>query len=908
MENDGIHIINARTNNLKSVTLTIPRNNLTVITGVSGSGKSSLAFETLYAEGQRRYVESLSAYARQFLGRMKKPDVDKITGLPPAIAIEQHTASNNVRSTVGTTTEIYFYLKLLFARCGKTFSPISGQEVHKHTVTDVIESIKQQPIGTKVMLLCPIVLKGRTFSEQLHAWEIEGFSRLLQLSTKQVVNFSEATDNVDDYTLLIDRIVTNGEQSTLNRCIDSVQTAFYEGQGRCMLLLNGIDLRMFSTHYEADGIHFLEPTEHLFDFNNPLGACPTCKGLGIIEGIDEDLVIPDKSKSLYEQAIACWRSDTFQSWNQDVLTNAPQYGIPIHTPYYQLTDEQKRLLWTGTNTFQGLNQFFEHLKAEHKIQNQFLLSRYQGKTQCPDCHGTRLRPEAGYVLVNGTNIQTLSGKTVEELLQWLQSWDIPADIQAVAVPIVKELTNRLQCMQDVGLSYLTLDRLTGTLSGGETQRINLAKSLGSSLVGALYVLDEPSIGLHPVDTERLISVLKKLRDLGNTIVVVEHDEEIIATADYIVEIGPAAGTHGGEIVYAGLPKPSLYHYTFPTQRPLTANYIELRNACEHNLQNLTIRIPLNAFTVITGVSGSGKSTLIGKVLYPTLQHYFDGEKIPFLSGSMHLLQDVEYINQKPLSKSTRSNPVTYLKAFDDIRELFALQPLAVQQGFTPVQFSFNTPGGRCEECQGAGTITIEMQFMADLVLECEQCHGKRYKKDILEVEFDGKNIYDILELTVDDALDFFGRKREQPKDWTLLCQRIVRRLQPLHDVGIGYVKLGQASSTLSGGEAQRVKLASFLADQSDKPTLFIFDEPTTGLHHNDITTLLNTFDRLIQHGHTIVVIEHNPQVILHADYVIDLGPGGGVHGGQVVFQGTITQLLQCPQSVTGHCIQTLIAQ
>ncbi len=923
MVDASIDIIGAKTNNLKNVNATIPRNKLVVVTGVSGSGKSSLAFDTLYAEGQRRYVESLSAYARQFLGRMQKPDVEKITGIPPAIAIEQKVAMRSARSTVGTSTEIFFYLKLLFARVGKTFSPKSGIEVRKHTIKDVLDAISQQPLGTKIMLLAPIVLNGRTLDEQLHVWIAEGFSRLVRVNDLQkkdcevvdisLVHSQQNTDK-DSLFLLVDRVVANGEQSTLNRCMDSVQTAFYEGSGKCFLLLNNEQIVPFSTDFEADGITFIEPTEHLFDFNNPLGACHTCKGIGTIEGIDEDLVIPDKSLSVFEDAIACWRGEATKQWKEELIKNASKFKFPIHTPFYKLSDEQKQLLWKGNEYFQGLNDFFKVLQEQRtqKIQYLFLLSRFQGKSVCPDCGGGRLRKEATYVLVNGTNIVQLSQMSIDDLASWLENLHLKGNDGQIARPLIKEILSRVHFMQHVGLGYLSLSRLTSSLSGGEAQRINIAKSLGNNLVGSLYVLDEPSIGLHPIDTQHLIEVLQQLRDLGNTIVVVEHDEEIIQAADYILEIGPKAGTHGGEIVYQGKPKKDKFSYHFATKKRPLNNYITLSGACENNLKNLTVHIPLNAMTVVTGVSGSGKSTLIGEVFYPAMRRYFDSDtnsSFSNLSGSLHLVNGVEYVTQKPLSKSSRSNPVTYLKAFDDIRALFALQPLALQMGFTPAHFSFNAPGGRCEECQGAGTITIEMQFMADLVLECEHCHGKRFKKDVLEVLYKEKSIYDILEMTVDEAIAFFTQNSHldstQTAEMAKLCGRIAKRLQPLQDVGIGYVKLGQSSSTLSGGEAQRVKLASFLAEENTKPTIFIFDEPTIGLHSSDVQVLMKTFDNLISRGHTLIIIEHNPIVILQADYVIDLGLGGGKNGGEVVFAGTVADLLKDKKSITGQCLKKI---
>ena len=910
MAEDVIHIQGARTHNLKNITVDIPRNKLVVITGVSGSGKSSLAFDTLFAEGQRRYVESLSAYARQFLGRMQKPDVDSIDGIPPAIAIEQKVTTRNPRSTVGTSTEIYDYLKLLFARAGHTISPVSGQEVKRHTIQDVVTCLSQQPIGAKVLLLAPIVNDNQSLTDKLNIWQQQGFSRLYHLNDDNTgdilrisANIPTATDNT---YLLIDRIVADGEQATLNRFADSVQTAFYEGKGECMLHVIIPDtqttLYTFSERFEADGITFVEPTEHLFDFNNPLGACPTCGGFGNVIGIDPDLVVPDKSLSIYEGAIACWRGEKMSQWNDALVYSADKFDFPIHTPFYALTHEQKQLIWTGNEYFHGLNDFFHELEDKQyaKIQYRVMLSRYRGKATCPTCGGLRLRKEAGYVFVGGKSIFDIIQMPVSRLIEWFKALQL-SDTETLAVQqLLIEIRSRLHFLQDVGLGYLTLNRTSGTLSGGESQRITLAKSLGSSLVGSLYILDEPSIGLHPRDTQRLIHVLKQLRDLGNTIVVVEHDEEIQQAADYIIEIGPEAGRHGGEVVYAGPPQTGQYTYSIPSYRRPWNNYIEVIGASENNLKNLDVRFPLNVMTVVTGVSGSGKSSLVSKVLYPALKKHYGGiaeqhtGDFGSLRGSLHLLQNVEYIDQNPLSKSSRSNPVTYLKAYDEIRRLFAEQQLSHQLGFTPAHFSFNTPGGRCEECQGEGTITIEMQFMADIVMECDQCHGKRFKQDILDVQYRGKNIYDILEMTINQAIEFFS---EDPE-----CKKIVARLKPLQDVGIGYVKLGQPGSTLSGGESQRVKLASFLAQENAAPTLFIFDEPTTGLHHRDIDVLLKALNALISRGHTVLIIEHNPAVILAADHVIDLGKEGGDEGGYIVATGTPEQIMQCPDSYTGQAL------
>lgn len=935
MNEDVIHIHRARTHNLKDITVDIPRNKLVVISGVSGSGKSSLAFDTLFAEGQRRYVESLSAYARQFLGRMQKPDVDLIDGIPPAIAIEQKVTNRNPRSTVGTVTEIYEYLKLLYARAGKTISPITGQEVKRHSIHDVVECLRQLPIGAKVMLLSPIVAEN--IKQQLTIWQQQGFSRLYRRDTEGIskVLRIDSTTEVDEYTyLLVDRIVADGEPSTLNRFADSVQTAFFEGKGECTLAIspaavlspNGkgdvlaggegsqassgggntavtsaeTKIITFSQRFEADGITFVEPTEHLFDFNNPLGACPTCGGYGNVIGIDPDLVVPDKTKTIYEGAIACWRGEKMSQWNDALIYAADKFDFPIHTPFYALTNEQKQLLWLGNEYFHGLNDFFHELDSKQyaKIQYRVMLSRYRGKAICPDCLGKRLRKEAEYVLVGGKSITELCQIPITQLADWFEHLQMP---EAFA-PLLIEIRSRLQFMLDVGLGYLTLSRMSATLSGGEGQRINLAKSLGSSLVGSLYVLDEPSIGLHPRDTQRLIHVLKQLRDLGNTIVVVEHDDEIQKAADYTIEIGPKAGRHGGEVVYAGAPKIEKFTYAIPPIRRSWNNYIEVIGATENNLKNINVRFPLNVMTVVTGVSGSGKSSLISKVFYPALKKHYGGiaertGDFGSLRGSLHLIHNVEFVDQNPLTKSSRSNPVTYLKAYDEIRKLYAEQQLSKQMGFTPAHFSFNTVGGRCEACQGEGMVTIEMQFMADITLECEHCHGKRFKQEVLDVLYREKSIYDILEMTVNQAIEFFSEDTA--------CKKIVNRLRPLQDVGIGYVKLGQAGSTLSGGERQRVKLASFLAQENASPTLFIFDEPTTGLHHHDVTTLLKALNALISRGHTVLIIEHNPSVILSADHIIDLGKEGGDEGGYIVAEGTPEDIMQCKDSYTGKALNDL---
>ena len=910
MNEDIIHIHRARTHNLKDITVDIPRNKLVVISGVSGSGKSSLAFDTLFAEGQRRYVESLSSYARQFLGRMQKPDVDFIEGIPPAIAIEQKVTNRNPRSTVGTVTEIHEYLKLLYARAGQTISPVSGLEVKRHSIHDVVECLRQLPVGSLVMLLSPIVADN--IEQQLAIWKQQGFARLYRINEDGTGETIRLASNPADYNisshntyLLVDRLVADGELETQNRFADSVQTAFYEGKGECKLSIqppeNGETyIKVFSERFEADGITFIEPNEHLFDFNNPLGACPTCGGYGNVIGIDPDLVVPDKTKSIYEGAIACWRGEKMNKWNEALIYSAHLFDFPIHTPYYELSAEQKQLLWLGNEYFHGLNDFFHELESKQyaKIQYRVMLSRYRGKAVCPDCQGKRLRKEAQYVLLQGKSITELNQIPIDSLRLIVDSWKL----DEAFTPLVSEIRSRLQFMHDVGLGYLTLNRMSSTLSGGEGQRINLAKSLGSSLVGSLYVLDEPSIGLHPRDTQRLIHVLKQLRDLGNTIVVVEHDDEIQKAADYTIEIGPEAGRHGGEVVYAGPPKIEKFTYNIPPYRRTWNNYIEVVGATENNLKNINVRFPLNVMTVVTGVSGSGKSSLITKVLYPALKKHYGGiaertGDFGSLRGSLHMISNVEFVDQNPLTKSSRSNPVTYLKAYDEIRRLYAEQQLSKQMGFTPSHFSFNTPGGRCEACQGEGKITIEMQFMADVILECEHCKGKRFKQDILDVLYREKNIYDILEMTVNQAIDFFSEDSA--------CKKIVSRLQPLQDVGIGYVKLGQAGSTLSGGESQRVKLASFLSQENTQPTLFIFDEPTTGLHHHDVVVLLKAINALISRGNSVLVIEHNPSVILAADHIIDLGPEGGDEGGQIVAEGSPEQLMLCTNSYTGKALNDL---
>ena len=933
----NIIIKGARVHNLKNIDVEIPRNQLVVITGLSGSGKSSLAFDTLYAEGQRRYVESLSAYARQFLGRMSKPEVDYIKGIPPAIAIEQKVNTRNPRSTVGTSTEIYEYLKLLYARIGKTYSPVSGQLVKKHEAEDVVEAAMRYPDGTRLIVLIPInVPAGRTLAAQLQNLQQQGYSRVEVAG--DMLRIQEAIDRADGLGadakvhLVIDRFVVEHTQAAISRLTDSVETAFNEGDGNCLLEVlaeDGTKRLRFSKMFEADGIRFETPTVHTFSFNSPIGACPVCEGFGRVIGIDENLVVPDKSLSVYDDAVACWRGEVMGEWKRQLVRVADRIGFPIHKPYYELTDAQRRLLWTGNEHFEGINAFFKYLEAnQYKIQYRVMLARYRGKTVCPACHGSRLKQEAAYIRVGGKPITELVLMPVDRLHDFFEHLALDEHDAAVARRLLTEIRNRIDFLRNVGLGYLTLNRLSNSLSGGESQRINLATSLGSSLVGSLYILDEPSIGLHPRDTERLIRVLKQLRDLGNTVVVVEHDEAIMRAADYLIDIGPKAGRLGGEVVFEGTPAGvaqlssdqvqvrtersytlkyllGLEQIPLPAVRRRWSNYIELTGVRENNLKNLDVRFPLNVMTVVTGVSGSGKSSLLKGVLYPALKRFYNSTaertgQFGALLGSTHLVKGVELVDQNPIGYSTRSNPVTYIKAYDEIRRLFADQPLARQMGYTPAHFSFNTAGGRCEECQGEGTVTVEMQFMADLVLECEHCHGKRFKPDILEVTYRGANIYDVLEMTVNQAMEFFAQGTEA------IERRIVRKLKPLQDVGLGYVKLGQSSSTLSGGESQRVKLASILAAEKSEPTIFIFDEPTTGLHFHDIKTLLRAFDDLIAKGHTLLIIEHNPDVIKCADHVIDMGLEGGEGGGNIVFEGTPEDLVHCESSYTGQFLKGLM--
>ena len=915
---DFISISGASLHNLKNLSVKIPRNKLVVLTGLSGSGKSSLAFDTLYAEGQRRYVESLSSYARQFLGKLNKPKVTSIKGISPAIAIEQKVNSTNPRSTVGTTTEIYDYLKLLYARIGKTYSPISGDEVKKDTVTDVLDMIKNMEAGTKLLLLSPIQLdENKDISTIINILRQQGFSRLMvNNKTIRIENFVEAEDQ--EIWLIVDRIVVQHDEDFLNRVADSVQTAFYEGKGECVIEpLDTGNRKKFSNKFEKDGQTFLEPNVHFFSFNNPYGACKVCEGYGNIIGIDEDLVIPNTSLSIYDDAILPWKSDSFRSYKEDLVLNAYKFDFPIHKPVFELTEEQYQLLWNGNHHFRGLHDFFKHLEEKsYKIQYRVMLSRYRGKTKCTTCDGKRLRPEATYVKVHGKDITELVDLPVDEVLDFFNSLVLTPSENAIAKRLLIEIRNRLEFLNDVGLNYLSLNRNSNTLSGGESQRINLATSLGSSLVGSMYILDEPSIGLHSRDTERLIKVLFKLRDLGNTVIVVEHDEDIIKVADHIIDIGPEAGSFGGELVAEGdfdkiLSSDSLtanylngkLKIEIPAKRRVSKKFIEVIGARANNLKNIDVKIPLNSLTMITGVSGSGKSTLIRNILYPALQkeiHKY-GEKpgqFSEITGDISSLQNIEFINQNPIGRSSRSNPVTYIKAYDDIRGLYTDQKLSKLRGYKAKFFSFNVDGGRCDTCKGEGEVTIEMQFMADVHLECETCKGKRFKKEVLEISYEGKNINDILETTVDEAIQFFSEHGQH---------KIVSKLMPLQDVGLGYVQLGQASSTLSGGEAQRIKLASFLVKGSSKEkTLFIFDEPSTGLHFHDINKLLKSFNALIDKGHSIIVIEHNLDLIKCADYIIDLGPEGGKLGGHIVGQGLPEELINNDQSYTAKYLKEKI--
>ncbi len=923
---DDIVVKGAKVNNLKNVDVTVPRGKLVVITGLSGSGKSSLAFDTLYAEGQRRYVESLSAYARQFLGKMPKPEADFIRGLPPAIAIEQKVNTRNPRSTVGTSTEIYDYIRLLFGRVGHTYSPVSGLEVKKHSVADVIAAAAAYPAGTRLAVVAPLkVPEGRDLAAHLEILSKGGYSRLYRdgkfYGFDELLASGRAPAADDGYELLIDRMAVSDDADELSRLADSTETAFFEGDDAMVLVAwgaDGLHRHEFSKRFEADGIKFIEPSDMLFNFNNPYGACPCCEGFGKSLGIDERLVIPNPALSVFEGAVECWKGEKMSQWKKDFIHAASQVGFPVHKPYADLSQFEKDQLWHGVGGFKGIDGFFKMVEEnQYKIQYRVMMSRYRGKTLCPECHGGRLRKEATYVKVGGKGIAELVGMPISELRDWFGNLQLGSYDAAVAKRLLAEINSRLGFLVDVGLEYLTLDRLSSTLSGGESQRINLATSLGSSLIGSLYILDEPSIGLHSRDTAKLIGVLRSLRELGNTVVVVEHDEEIMEAADWIIDVGPKAGRLGGEIVFEGtladLPSAS-ESYTakyltgemkipVPGQRRKWSSYIEVCGAREHNLKNIDVKFPLGVLTVVTGVSGSGKSTLVRDVLYRALLRQLGlASDAPGafqkLAGDVRRIGGVEFVDQNPIGKSSRSNPATYLKAYDEIRALFAAQQGAKQMGFTPAYFSFNAEGGRCEECKGEGKITIEMQFMADITIPCEACGGKRFKRDVLEVEYRGKNIYDVLEMTVSQAIEFF------PEDSSTHTAKIVKRLKPLQDVGLGYIKLGQSSSTLSGGENQRVKLAYFLAMEVAQPTLFIFDEPTTGLHFHDINLLMDSFNRLIMKGHTVLIIEHNLDVVKAADHVIDLGPEGGEAGGSLVVAGTPEAVAECDESYTGRFLKS----
>ncbi len=912
----NIIIKGAQVHNLKNVDVAIPRNKLVVITGLSGSGKSSLAFDTLYAEGQRRYVESLSSYARQFLGRLDKPKVEYIKGIAPAIAIEQKVNTTNARSTVGTSTEIYDYIKLLYARVGRTFSPISSQEVKKHTVTDVVSDVKKLKLDSKWLLLAPIHLeKGRKLEDKLNILLQQGFARILV--DGEMVRLDDLPKNLSEKEifLIIDRIVVKAEEEFYNRLADAIQTAFFEGKGICYLQeLNSEKRFSYSNNFELDGISFLEPNVHLFSFNNPYGACPVCEGYGNIIGIDAELVVPNTSLSIFENAIFPWRGESMSWYRDELVKNAYKFDFPIHKPFFELSEEQKEVIWTGNQYFQGLNDFFKELEEKnYKIQNRVMLSRYRGKTKCTSCKGKRLREEASYVKINGKTVSDLVDLPIRHLVGFFKNIELNEYEKQIAKRLLIEINNRLSFLTEVGLDYLTLNRNSATLSGGESQRINLATSLGSSLVGSMYILDEPSIGLHPKDTERLIKVLLSLRDLGNTVIVVEHDEDIMKAADMIIDIGPEAGTHGGNLVAQGtyneiLQSDSLtsqylngnLEISVPKKRRPFKNQIEIKGARENNLQNIDVGFPLDVLTVITGVSGSGKSTLVKKILFPAMQKKLDnaGEKagqFTEMTGSFSHIKHIEYVDQNPIGRSSRSNPVTYIKAYDDIRDLYAKEKLSKVRGYQAKHFSFNVDGGRCESCKGEGTINVEMVFMADVQLHCETCNGKRFKKEVLEVLFEGKNINDILNMTIDDAIVFFAEHKQT---------KITQKLQPLQDVGLGYVQLGQSSSTLSGGEAQRIKLASFLVKGATKDkALFVFDEPTTGLHFHDIKKLLASFDALIEKGHSIIVIEHNLDLIKCADWIIDLGPEGGENGGQLLGAGTPEDVVKIKKSITASYLK-----
>jgi excinuclease ABC subunit A len=921
----NIIIKGARVNNLKNIDVEIPRNKFVVITGLSGSGKSSLAFDTLYAEGQRRYVESLSAYARQFLGKMSKPETDYIKGIPPAIAIEQKVNTRNPRSTVGTSTEVYDYLRMLFARIGKTISPVSGEIVHKHQVSDVVDEMLRYPEGTRISLLTKIQASvSRNVCEQLAVRIKEGFSRVEinnQIYRIDEVIKEEELINKNEIYLLIDRLTASHDPQTISRFSDSVETAFFEGNGYCIIRIYLSDAKIitkeFSRKFEADGLEFEEPSDLMFNFNSPAGACPTCEGFGKVMGISEDLVIPNQTLSIYDDAVVCWRGEKMDEWKQNFIRKADKYKFPIHRSYCELTQEQKNLLWRGNNELKGIDDFFKFVDENlYKIQYRVMLARYRGKTICPACRGGRLKPQALHVKIGNKTIADLVTMPIRCLKDFFENLQLDEFDAQIGKRLLIEIKTRLQFLNDVGLNYLTLNRLSSTLSGGESQRINLSTSLGSSLVGSLYILDEPSIGLHSKDTNLLIKVLRQLQELGNTVVVVEHDEEIIRAADYIIDIGPDAGQWGGKVVYQGemdkLDMSSESHTVgyltgrekieVPKQRRKWNNYIEIKGARENNLKNIDVRFPLNVITVVTGVSGSGKSSLVRDVFYQALKQHYEACKdltiqANGISGDLKLIKNVEFVDQNPIGRSSRSNPVTYTKAYEDIRKLFTNQPLAKQMHLSATHFSFNIEGGRCEECKGEGTITVEMQFMADVILECEACEGKRFRREILDVKYRDKNIYDVLEMTIDEAVGFFKQKENGDE------KRIVKKLQTLQEVGLGYVKLGQSSHTLSGGENQRVKLAFHLSEEKAQPTLFIFDEPTTGLHFHDIKTLLSAFNALISRGHTIIIIEHNMDVIKIADHIIDLGPEGGENGGYLIGTGTPEKIAKIENSYTGKFLK-----
>ena len=932
MENKKISIKGARVNNLKNIDLELPLGKFIVMTGVSGSGKSSLAFDTLYAEGQRRYVESLSSYARQFLGRMSKPECDYIKGLPPAIAIEQKVNTRNPRSTVGTATEIYDYLRMLFARIGHTYSPISGTEVRKHTIEDIVKTALSYPEGTRMAVLADInVPVGRTFAQQLDIYLKEGYTRLEKDGEfLDITDLLEQTDKLhpDDYKLLIDRLSVSSDKDEISRFTDSLETAWFEGGHKAVIKLwgkDGVHQHCFSRKFSADGIEFREPSDLMFNFNNPYGACPTCEGFGKVMGISEDLVIPDKTLSVYQNCVRCWNGDKMSEWKKQFIHLAPRYNFPVHVPYKDLTDAQKDFLWHGNSLWEGIDGFFRWLdKNQDRIQYRVLKARYRGKTTCPDCNGSRLRPDAEYVKIGGKSITELVRMPVSDLKPWFDALTLSETDQAVGKRLLVEIKQRLQFLLDVGLGYLTLDRLSNSLSGGESQRINLAASLGSSLVGSLYILDEPSIGLHSRDTHKLIQVLRNLQQIGNTVIVVEHDEDIMLAADEIVDIGPDAGRLGGKIIFQGDLKKSLKNknksgsYTIdflqgnrtipvPDHRRQWKKNVKVEGAAENNLKDINVTFPLNVMTVVTGVSGSGKSTLVHEILYKgMLRTLGEAGDTPgthrAITGDIRDVTGIEFVDQNPIGTSSRSNPATYLKAYDEIRKLFSEQQLAKQMGYTPAYFSFNTDGGRCEECQGEGTITIPMQFMADIKVECDCCHGKRFKQEVLDVEYRGKNIHDVLDMTVNQAIEFFSEVNGTDE------KRIVKRLKPLQDVGLGYIKLGQSSSTLSGGENQRVKLAWFIAQEKQQGTIFIFDEPTTGLHFNDISVLMKSLNRLVDKGNTVIIIEHNMDVVKCADWVIDIGPEGGEAGGNVVATGTPEQIAECPDSYTGQYLKPKLAK